>query len=432
MKKNSTFKLILLVLLFIALAFEVIRDALAKNGDFAGYVLTGNLVLDGENIYSDALINTWPPFFALVSVPIAIFDNFNLYICRFTWLSLTVLAMFFVVQFVVRMALNKNLHFSLPRISKKNLENEIPIHSWLVLVPFLISFRYLLDNLANIQINVFILFFTVLSIYYFSKGKKWIAALFLAFGISLKVYPVFLLLYFIVKREWTMVGKTLFFCVGFASLPFMVFGYEQTVDYYSFWYNQNVVPFASVAHKNQSYFSMMRSLLTHESPGLNQPLNEEIYVNVFNLSIEQVKLVSYALLILLGSSVVYLFREKLSKQHKLKAFLEYTFILTIIPILSPLAWKAYFIFLFPAYFINFLFLFEMKNMIGKALRRFLLVNYYLSILLVVFSSELFLGKYYSDVMEAYSCITIGTIVLAGNILCFYINIDKYHQLSSSD
>ena len=302
--------------------------------------------MDGVNIYTDPLINTWPPFYALLCVPIAILDNFNPNLTRFIWLVCTVLAMVHIARLAALMFLNRKLTFPF-FTSGKSQDETINITHWLILVPILITFRFLLDNLSNIQINVFMLLLSTMSIYSFSKGKNGWAGLFLAFGILIKIYPVFLLLYFVVKREWMVVMNAILLCFLFATLPFLIFGIEQTVEYYGFWYEHNVVPFASVAHKNQSFFSMMRSLLMHESPGLNQPLNKEIYVNILDVSLKTTKLISYSILSMTAAVVIYFFRQKLTDKSNLKACLEYVFILTIIPILSPLAWKAYFVFLFP-------------------------------------------------------------------------------------
>ncbi|MEM9548972.1 MAG: glycosyltransferase family 87 protein, partial [Bacteroidota bacterium] len=370
-RRSHLLSLVLLGFLVFGLSFEIIRDALTKGGDFEGYVLVGNLVLQGENIYSNPLINTWPPFFSISSVIIALIDNFNSQLSRFIWLTLSLLAMIRVIQITTKMVLKRRLIFYPFKAENTLSSNSIHISHWIILVPILIVFRYILDNMSNIQINIFILFFSMISLYCFTKGKDVLAALSLAFGISLKVYPIFLLFYFLVKREFRIAGFTIFFCALFALFPFLVFGYEESINYYTFWYQHNVVPFASVAHKNQSFFSMMRSLLTYESPGLNQPLNKEIYINILNLSISGVKVVSYSLIALVGSAVVYIFRNKLNERNSLKSFLEYAFILTIIPILSPLAWKAYFIFLFPGYFVSCLFLFHYKNTLTKATNVFL-------------------------------------------------------------
>ncbi len=427
MKKKINISLIILGLIILALSFEIGRDTFTKKGDFIGYVLAGNLVIEGDNIYNQPAINTWPPFFSIVSVPIAVVDNFNIYLIRFIWLIMCIYAMFHIIAYTTKLTIKRKLKLFPLKQPKKLTESNIYITHFIILIPILIIFKYILDNLSNIQINIFMLLIVMSSIYYFSKGKDMLAAIILAFGISIKVYPVFLLLYFVVKREFKISVYTVFFCILFSAVPFLVFGYAQTLEYYSFWYNYNVAPFASVAHKNQSFFSMMRSLLTHDSPGLNQPLNQAIYLNVVNLTIEQVKIVSYAIVAIAGSFVVALFRNKLAEKNNLKSFLEYAFIMTIIPILSPLAWKAYFIFLFSGYFINYLFIYQYKNTLNNVLNYYLKISFYISILLVVFTSDLFLGKYLSDIFETFSCITIGTILLAINILIFYVNINKYDR-----
>ncbi len=423
--KKYKFSRILLILIIIVLTFELFRDTFTKTGDFIGYVLVGNHVMKGENIYTNPLINTWPPFFSIASVPIAIVDNFNKYLVRFIWLSLSILAMYKVIKYVVKMTIRKQI--TLFPINNDNIFSQYKINvlHWLILVPVMVILRYWLDNLANIQINIFMLFFAVMTIYFFTQNKDILAALILAFSISLKVYTIFLLLYFIVKREYKISLFTILFTFAFASIPFLVFGIEQTLDYYSFWYHSAVEPFASVAHKNQSFFSMLRSLLTHESPGVNQPLNKEIYINILNLPLQEVKIVSYTLLAIAGAIVLFIFRKKIETRDSLKNFMEYALVLTVIPILSPLAWKAYFIFLFPAYFLNYLFIYNYKNRLNIKLYYLLKVFYFLSIILTVFSTELFLGSYWSDMMEVYSAITIGTILIAINIIIIYIFYDKF-------
>ncbi len=432
MKHSHKISVIILSLIVLALVFEIARDTFTKGGDFIGYVLVGNQVLDGENIYTDPVINTWPPFFSIVSVPIALMDNFNKNLVRFLWLIISVLAIYNITGIFSRMSINRKLKALPLKADKKITKLNINISHWIILIPTLLIFRYILDNLANIQINIFILLFMSYSLWLFSKGKDLAAALILAFSISIKIYPIFLLLYFVAKREHKIVIYTSAFTILFSIIPFLVFGYEQTLDYYAFWYNQNVVPFASAGHKNQSYFSMMRSLLTKDMILLNNASQKEISIGIANLSIEQVKLVSYALLASAATVVIYLFRVKLIKKDSLKSFLEYAFIFTIIPVLSPLSWKAYFIFLFPAFFLNYLFIFQFENSLKASLNRLLRIIFFSSVLLTVFSSEMFVGAYFSDILEAFSCITIGSMLIAFNILLFYLHYEKFDKKLKSD
>lgn len=428
--KNYKVRLIILIIILLGLVFEIFKNSL-KEGDFVGYAEVGNLVIKGEYLYKNPYINTWPPFFSIACVPIAVADNFNNYLIRFIWLVLTIVALFYSTRLILCMTIKKKLVFYPLKIPETDTKN-ISILNPVIFIPMLLSLRALLDNLGNIQINVFILWMVVLSLYLFSKDKQFLSALIMAFAISIKVYPIFIFLYFVVKREYKLIFYTMLFTALFSFIPVLVFGLEQTIEYYKFWYQHNVEPFASVGHKNQSFFSMMRSLLTHDSPGLNSPLNQEIYINFLNLSIEQVKIVSYAIIAIPGAFIVYLFRKKLTSIGNLQSFLEYAFVLTLIPILSPLSWKAYFIFLFPGFFINYLFIFRIRNKLNKAINKYLKTSFFISIILTIMSAELFVGRYFSDIMEVFSSITIGTILLSINIILFYVYFDKFEKQRVSE
>ena len=430
MAKNYIFRLILLGGIFIVLSYILLRSTLTGIGDFNGYTIVGNLVLDGVNIYKSTL-NTWPPFFSIVSVPISLINNFSPYLAKFIWLLGSILAMYKIIDITTQLTLNRKVIF--PQIKSESLISRkyISLASWIVLVPLIIVLRQIWGDLGNIQINIYMLLFAMLSLYFYSKNKNILAGLLLAFSISIKVYTIFLFLYFIVKRETKMIAATLSFFLLFAIIQFFIFGFEQTIDYYSFWFNSNVESFASINHKNQSFFSMMQSLLSHESPGLAGPLNEPIFINIMNIAIDQIKIVSYTLIGIAALPVIYLFREKIKNRSSLKAFLEYTLILTLIPILSPLAWKAYFIFLFPGFFINYLFIYHINNHLGKNINLLVKVFFITSIILTVFSSEMFVGKYLADILEVFSCYTIGTLLLGINIVIFYVNYNKYEITRSS-
>ena len=57
----------IIVVIGIFLLAEVARDVM-REGDFGGYISTGQLAFNGDFIYSD-FRNTWPPFFSTRSRP---------------------------------------------------------------------------------------------------------------------------------------------------------------------------------------------------------------------------------------------------------------------------------------------------------------------------------------------------------------------------
>jgi hypothetical protein len=392
-------------------------------GDFKGYTEAGNLVLQGENIYRNPKINTWPPFFSLLCVPLALADQLNPYLIRFIWLSGSIVAMYFVMQLTIQLVIKRKLTiYSLKKDILINT-NALSIMHPVILIPLLIIVRFILENLANIQINIFMLLFALLSLYYFIQKKAILAALFLAFSISIKVYTIFLLLYFIFKREYKVVGYGLLFLIIFGLSPILVFGAENTVDYYRTWYNMSLVPFASAGHKNQSYFAMMHRVLMDEPSGSGQFLSRDVPGLIPDL--KQLKMVAYGIVAIIALFIAYAFRKKLEQRDSLQSLIEYVFVLNIIPILSPLAWKAYFIFLFPSYFLNVLFIFHASSTLSKQAAGLLKISFYCSVILTVFSSELFVGKHFSDVLESFSIITIGSALAALNLYLIYMNKDKF-------
>lgn len=411
LKKEKTIRVLLGIILLVLL-FELVRSAF-RMGDFVGYINAGNLTLRGQYIYSDYL-NTWPPFFSIFSVPLSLIDRLSPVLVRGLWLIFSAAAFFWAMRISVRWLYQKRMLFPF----QKEQVNTIAFSSLAVFVPFLIMARFTLDNLANVQINMLLLWTSILVIDWFIKGKYSWAGILLALSISVKIYPIFLFLYFIFKREFNIIGWTILFLVIFNTVPFLVYGFDQALAYYSHWWHEIAAPYPSVQHKNQSFFSMLRSLLTNESPGL------DIYINVMDLPIDLLKKISYGIIVIIALYPMYLFRKKLTNKSSEFALLEYSFVLTAIPILSPLAWKAYFIYLWPAYLLVYYYLYRSSLNISDRKKKILKTIYMVSILLNVFSTDLFAGRYFSDVLESYSCITIGTMLLMGLLLVFYTSLKK--------
>lgn len=423
---------VLWVLIALVLLIELVRDVFFMSGDFIGYVQVGNLTIQGDYIYQNPAINTWPPFFSIASVPVAALDNLNGYLSRFVWLAGSLWALYMVFRYMTALSLGRSL--SLLPLSPKNYitKERVHVQHGLILITLLIMLKYVMDNMSNIQINIFMLCMAMASIWFFSKGKVVLGALILGFSISLKVYTVFLLAYFIIKREFKFVGWTLLFIVLFGSVPFAVYGWEETLAYYAFWYEQNVVPFAFAHHANQSFFSMMRCYLSHSNPGEHGGEHSmDLYVNFANLSVDQVKKVCYGVLAVAGLTIAYFFRNKLQKKTGLSAFAEYALVISCIPLLSPLAWKAYFIFLLPAYFISVLHIYYMKDAYSNGKKMLMKILFFSSIILTVFTSDLFVGPRVSDILEAYSAITFGAILINISVLFIFFNTKDEMELKTT-
>ena len=159
-KKLYSISTIILVLISLIIVFEIIRGSLT-GGDFVGYINAGNAVINGQDIYADYL-NTWPPLFSVFSVLLGYIDSFSSFFIRFVWLTGSVIAMYCIVNESAKLVLNKP-------ISLKKTNKTILIQNTVVLIPLLIILRFFIDNLANVQINIYMLLCSLLTIIFFIK-----------------------------------------------------------------------------------------------------------------------------------------------------------------------------------------------------------------------------------------------------------------------
>ncbi|MEO6883666.1 MAG: glycosyltransferase family 87 protein [Bacteroidia bacterium] len=409
-KRRYSISNIILILIGAILVFELIRDSM-REGDFIGYVTAGNAVLHHQNIYSDYL-NTWPPFFSVFSVLLAIGDHLSSFFIRFIWLFGSIISMYYIVKKSVEMIFKKPLVYM-------RGDNGIIIQDLLIIIPLLIILRFIMDNLANVQINIFILLCALLCITFFIKKKfVWVGFL-LGLIISLKVYPLFFLFYFLYKREFKPVIWTILFLLLFNSICILVFGFEQAAQYYQHWIS-DVAPHSYLAnHKNQSIFGALLRLFTSEDAGHN------LFVNILNVKPYIIKGITYVVIIVASILPAFLFRKKLKETSNLNAILEYSLIFTAIPLLSPVSWKAYFIFLWIPYLLLYAILFRVNTQLKKTTLNLLKYLFVLSVILNVCSTAGIVGSHFSCLMEAYSAITFGTILLLCIQLFVVIRIEKF-------
>jgi hypothetical protein len=407
-KKLDRFvRIFLFVAILAAITFELIRDC-QRDGDFWGYVSAGRAVIYDIDIYTDYL-NTWPPFFAVCSVILAAADMVSPILIRLIWLVGIVLTWYAIVAYCTSRVMGK-------RVSFKRHAKSLHPTDWEVLIPFLLVFRFVIDDLSNIQINTFLLASCLMVFHFFMEGKHGKSGLILGTIISLKVYPIFLLLFFVVKRQWKVVRYTLLAIVGAILITVFVFGPTQALSYHGDWIQNKAMGETIFTHKNQSLMPLLQALVTEQSRGL------DIYYNIVDWSLSGAKKFSYFIIALFALIPAQLLLFDKRKKTPYVHFGEFAFVFAAIPILSPLAWKYYFVFLYPMYVFIWYSIFIRKE--GNTTSR---VLFYSSIALSILSTDGLLGVYLSDVLEVFGCITIATILL----LATYIQVREPVPFSKS-
>lgn len=388
-----------------AFTFECIRDS-QRAGDFAGYVNAGNAVLNGTPIYADFL-NTWPPFFSIFAVPLSLLDSVSPVLIRSIWLLAIGFAWLGILRISCRIFLDKILVF------KAHSDDEIAWTDWRILLPFLLVFRFIIDDLSNIQINSILLLTCLFILDQVKQGKHILPALLMGLIVSLKVYPIFLLFFLFWKQLWKVSLFSIGFILAINGLSFLVFGLDLGVEYYTEWFHYRLGGPIILHHKNQSIFPLVTALLSDVSRGF------DIKYNLASLNLDLVKKISAIIVVMASAWPLWNMRGSLKSTSAEILKWQWAIALGAIPLFSPLAWKYYFVFLFPL-FLQLIRQFKKSYSISNP-RLWL---FYLAAVLLILTTDGIIGVYYSDLFEVFACISVGTILLLLLGLLFHGQLDR--------
>lgn len=223
-RKVQLISLIILVLIFIFLSIQTFSRAYRTDGyDLTSYLLSSKALWEGSDPYNTGspFPYIYPLFLTVIIAPLA-YAPYWLVNGIFLLLNISGLAAiyFLMISMFSREKIKPAVHF-------------IPM-----LVLTIILFDIIQNNLLNGQINIIVLFLTVLFLYFYQKKKKYLSSALLAAAISIKLTPLIFFIFLIKRRRFIETGITLFFLIVFVFLlPYLVTG-SDTIDYYNFYLNK--------------------------------------------------------------------------------------------------------------------------------------------------------------------------------------------------
>jgi len=261
-------------------------------------------------------------------------------------------------------------------------------------LPFVYSLRIFLEELSNLQINVFILALSLVTLNLIVQKRDFLAGLTLAFIISIKVYPIILFGFLIFKKRFKTVVYTIIGLGLTTLIVFLFFGLNTGIELFKEWNNTQVIHGLKCEHMNQSIWGWMCGLTT------NHIRMEDLSYNIFQLTDIEYKITTLCLITILGSYVAYRFYTT-RKMHQSFAK-QFIITLSLIPILSPVAWKYYYVFITPLIVL----------LIYNYRRKLLKPWFYIPIIFISLTSELFIGHHLSDITETLGVITFCSITLS--------------------
>ena len=165
-------------------------------GDLPGYLTVGDLALSGGHIYEESPpgVNTWPPFFSLLCIPLALLAKPSHHLVQLLWIVTNLFAFWGALKLLALLVYERPL-------SLRPDGTSLSLASFEIFVPLVICHRFILNNFTHLQINPLIFMITIGALYLHKQGDDLRAGVALGLAAALKVMPVLFIPYFVYRRQ---------------------------------------------------------------------------------------------------------------------------------------------------------------------------------------------------------------------------------------
>ncbi len=213
----------------------------------------------------------------------------------------------------------------------------------------LLVLRPLMGDLVHGNVNLFILFLVVTSLYLFHKSRDLSAGVLLALAIACKVTPALFVPYLLWKRAWrALAGTGIGLAVFLLIVPAGYLGFRTNMQRLGGWYHQMVEPyvfrgFVTPEHQNQSLPGLAVRMLTH-SPSDSVWLGGSVYQpteyrNVVDLDPFWVRMLVKGCMAMFALTVVLVCQTPSSERHGWRLAAEYSLVVLGMLLFSERTWK---------------------------------------------------------------------------------------------
>jgi glycosyl transferase family 87 len=225
-----------------------------RPGDFSGYLMIGDLVMHGGDIYYQTP-NTWPPFFSMLCVPLALLAVPAPELARGFWIVLNYGAVLLALHLIVRLVYGRNL-------AVRAAGDGVSLVAPQVLIPLLLSYRYVTGNFDHLQVNIVIFTLALTGLYWQATGRELTGSIALGAAAALKAMPVVFIPYLVYRRRYRAAALTALATVVLSLSPALVFGWQRLMEYFVAWRGA-VAAGWGVGKMNQSVFAMWDRFIGH-------------------------------------------------------------------------------------------------------------------------------------------------------------------------
>ncbi len=179
--------------------------------DFSSYLLSAQAILNGENPFEtdSPFTYSYPMFFAFALIP---FSLLPYWLSNFLWYLINVASLLGSTVILIKQ-------------SAKNLKTDWGSHLYAPLMIALLLLTPVLQNhLLNGQVNFVVLLFCILFLKYEFEDKTLLASVFLALAAAIKLVPLILFLFLLLRRRFKALALSAILFIAFCLLPVITLG----------------------------------------------------------------------------------------------------------------------------------------------------------------------------------------------------------------
>jgi hypothetical protein len=206
-----------------------------------------------------------------------------------------------------------------------------------LVVPLLLSARYVVGNFEHLQVNVVLFALVLGGLYLQATRRPALGGFLVGFAAAIKVMPLVVVAYLAYRRRWRAAAAAAVATAGFSLSPVLVFGWDRYRDYLETWLGV-VATGWGVGRMNQSVAAMWDRLLGHGLRPLATPGIDDLPGSGAPLPFAAL-LVSAAL-VAAGALVAWRGRPR---PDGWTALAEWSAVLLAGAVFGPVTWKSYLI-----------------------------------------------------------------------------------------
>jgi Glycosyltransferase family 87 len=282
-------------------------------GDFNVYYRAGHRVLLGHAIYpaddSDRFL--YAPIFAMAFAPLALLPR---HLAQFVFFTINA---FSLIELILGAG-----------VILFGRERKLP--ATLIVVPVLLSFRFIDNNFDHGQINLPTLALIVWAIIYADESHDARAGLMLAAAILIKPFAILAALHLAIRRHFATLGWAVVAGIGLLVLPIVIFGPHGLID-------QTSAYVTAIASMTNRY----RTMLTNQSAVSAVARLMSLHVGTDAETSATATIVGMGLEIVLIAAVL-LWDWVSDAREKFAGRLALCGLFCLMPSFAPISWKSYY------------------------------------------------------------------------------------------